>query len=535
MRSVCKSVQVLNLVRAFGIVAALMGAALANAQTVVTVVGTGLIGSDGDGAVANKARLFGTNGLALDRFGNLYLADSLNHRIRKIGLDGLITTIAGTGTAGFSGDGGAANKATINYPVMLAFAGDGSLLFSDYGNHRVRRIASDGTISTVAGNGTEGFSGDGGAASAAQLNDPIGIAAAADGSIYIGDAQNHRIRKVSANGTISTFAGTGTAGFAGDGAAATAAQFNFPGALLLDGAGHLLVADYANNRVRKIDASGVVTTFAGNGTAGSGGDNAAATAAQLLAPFALALGTNGSVLIAEQLGNRVRRVASNGTITTAVGGGATAIDDALASATLLLSPSGLTSNEAGEIWIADRGSHRVRKLKSPLRTLTEYRLAAYDYFFYTSVDSDKIVLDGLSGWSRTGASLLVNAANDSGTKPIVRYYFDRVAVNQTRGNHFYTLNEGEVAALNAANPNNARVPGLPVNEGNVGYAFAPTASASGNTCAATQQSVYRAFRNSAVTPDNPAHRYTTDIALYNSLVAGGWNAEGVVFCSAIAP
>lgn len=506
-----------------------------SAQNIANLVGGGLAGDAGDGALASTAKLRGANGLALDSFGNLYIADSLNHKVRKVGLDGVISTVAGTGVAGFSGDGAAANRAALNYPVMLAFARDGALLIADYNNHRVRRLGVDGIINTIAGNGAQGFSGDGGAASAAQLNHPIGVAVGGDDAIYISDAQNHRVRKVSAAGVISTIAGTGTAGFSGDGAQALTAQLNFPGSLAIDAAGSLYVADYANNRVRKIATDGTMSTFAGTGTGGAAGDNAAATAAQLLGPFALAMGSNGSLLIADQVNNRVRRVASSGVITTVAGGGTLFADGSKAIEFALSSPSGLASDATGTIWISDRNAYRVRRVTSPLAMLAEYRLSASDYYFYTSRDNEKRGLDTLSGWSRTGNALLVNSANDAGTVPIVRYYFDQFALAQSRGHHFYTLFANEVAALNALNPTNVRAPGLPVNEGTEAYASAPIVAGANGSCPANTTPVYRAFRGASIAPDNPAHRYSSDPAVYASLVASGWNAEGIVFCSAIAP
>ncbi|MGL5004235.1 MAG: hypothetical protein ACRDAM_14955, partial [Casimicrobium sp.] len=318
---------------------ALAATSFTAAQNISTIAGNGLPGFSGDGAVATSATLSGANGIALDRFGNVFVADSFNHRIRKIALDGKISTIAGTGVQGFSGDGAEATKAALNYPVHLAFAADGTLLIADNGNHRVRRVGTNGIISTVAGNGTEGFAGDGGAATAAQLNNPVGVATGGNGSIYIGDAQNHRVRRVDTNGVISTVAGNGTAGFAGDGGAATAAQLNFPGAIYVAANGDLLIADYANNRVRRVASDGIISTFAGTGTAGATGDGAAATAAQLSGPFHLAGGTNGSVLIVDQIGGRVRSVASDGKISTVVGGGSAFGDGDLATKAVLSSPS----------------------------------------------------------------------------------------------------------------------------------------------------------------------------------------------------
>jgi sugar lactone lactonase YvrE len=501
-----------------------------NAQTIATVVGNGIPGSAGDGAAATSANLLSSNGLALDAAGNLYIADSGNHRVRKVGLDGIISTVAGTGVAGFAGDGAAAKLAQLNYPVNLAFTASGELLIVDYGNHRIRRVAADGIISTVVGSGIEGFAGDGAAATAAQLNNPIGIAVGADGSLYIGDAQNHRVRKVGVNGMIATIAGTGTAGYAGDGTNAAAAQLNFPGALAIDASGNVFVADYANHRVRKIAVDGIISTVAGTGTAGFTGDAAAATAAQLSAPFALAIGGAGSLLIADQNNGRIRRVGADGIITTFAGGATASSDVNAAISAALSAPSGLARNAAGQVWISDRGNHIVRKVSSRLSLLTEYRYDAADYFFYTTRDSEKILLDKTAGWARTGNAFSVTTANDAGTKPINRYFFERVAQNQSRGAHFYTLIDSEISSLNALNPGNAKIPRLPYNEGIEAYALPAT----NGVCPANATPIYRAFRGTSVAADNPTHRFSANLASYNSLVAAGWTAEGVVFCTSVA-
>lgn len=503
------------------------------AQNISTIAGTGARGTPTDNVVGTSSTVDGTNGIALDRFGNLFVTDSNHHRVRKIGLDGKITTVAGTGTQGFAGDGAAATAAQLNYPTTIAINAAGELFIADYGNHRVRKIAADGKISTVAGSGTEGFAGDGSAATAAQLNNPVGVAIAPNGDLLIADSQNHRIRRVNSSGIISTVAGTGTLGFAGDGAAATSAQFSYPGAMSFAADGSLLVADYGNNRVRKIDTSGNVSTFAGSAGVGFSGDAAAATSAQLNGPFGVSLGTNGSVLIADQINGRIRKVAADGVISTVAGGGSsfTLGDGAAATSAFLLSPSGVAANAAGDVFISDRGNLRVRKVASPLRELVEYRLTSADAYFYTSKDAEKFLLDGISAWQRTGATILVNAASVTGSKALVRYYFDAVAQNPTRGTHFYTLRDDEIASLNALNPNNSQTPRLPYNEGTEAFAFAVTNGA----CTSAQTPVYRAFRNATVAPNNPTHRLTTNVAAYNALVAAGWTAEGIAFCAPVAP
>jgi hypothetical protein len=515
---------------------ALACAVSVSARNISTIAGNSISGSAGDGGAAVDANIRGANGLALDRFGNVYIADSLNHKVRKVTLDGKISTVAGMGTAGFSGDGAAATKAMLNYPVMLAFNAAGELLISDYGNHRIRRVGLDGNISTIAGTGTEGFAGDGGAATAAQLNNPIGIAVASDGSVYVSDTQNHRIRKIATNSIITTVAGTGTLGFAGDGGIATAAQLNYPGAIVFDAAGVLYIADYANNRVRYILSDNTIATLTGNGTAGFAGDGGDATLAQISGPFALSVGPNGNVLIADQNNNRIRTIA-NGTITTIAGGTTTALlgDGAAATDAFISAPSGLATDAAGQVFISDRGNIRIRKVSSPLKLLTEYRLASADYFFYTSRDNEKFALDSVAGWSRTGVEFRVNLANDTDTKGLTRYFFDKLVQNKTRGIHFYTLADNEIAALNAANPGNTQTPGLPYSEGIEAYAYSLVTTSTNGCPAVNQTPIYRAFRNATIAPDNVTHRFTADPAVYNALVAAGWSGEGVQWCSANAP
>ncbi|MFE9451555.1 hypothetical protein [Streptomyces sp. NPDC006739] len=195
------------------------------------------------------------------RAGNLYIADSDNHRIRKVTADGQIGTAAGTGTAGFSGDNGLAAAAELNCPYGVAVDSTGNLYIADTDNHRARQVTPDGQIRTIAGTGTPGFSGDGGPAATAQLNSPYGVAVDGAGDLYITDTENHRVHRAAGDGTISTVAGTGTGtdGFSGDGGPATSAQLSYPFGLTVDCVGALYIADYVNNRVRKA----VVAAMAG--------------------------------------------------------------------------------------------------------------------------------------------------------------------------------------------------------------------------------------------------------------------------------
>ena len=233
-----------------------------------------------------------------------------NHRIRKVGATGVISTVAGNGTRGYRGDGGPAVAARLRLPTGVALDESGNLYIADTSNHRIRKVDSAGVITTVAGDGTQGFGGDSGAATAAQLNDPYGVALDGSGNLYIADTDNERIRKVDASGVISTVAGDGTYDFSGDGGSAVAARLNVPEGVALDESGNLYIADTYNERIRKVDASGVISTVAGNGTSGFGGDGGPAVAAQLNSPSGVALDGAGNLYVADTYNHRIRKVAA---------------------------------------------------------------------------------------------------------------------------------------------------------------------------------------------------------------------------------
>ena len=331
------------------------------AGAISTVAGNGTYGYSGDGGPAVAAQLWGPNGVAVDGAGNLYIVDRGNQRIRKVDAAGVISTVAGDGTQGFGGDGGPATAAQLDTPQGVAVDGAGNLYIADGGNNRIRKVDSAGAISTVAGGGPIG---DGGAAVAAQLYYPNGVAPDGAGNLYIADSFNHRIRKVDAAGVISTVAGDGTRGYGGDGGAAVAAQLFAPRGVALDGAGNLYIADNANNRIRKVDAAGVITTVAGDGTRGSGGDGGPATAAQLSSPRGVALDGAGNLYIADRSNHRIRKVDAAGAITTVAGDGTRGFggDGGPATAAQLSWPNGVALDGSGNLYIADGGNHRIRKV-----------------------------------------------------------------------------------------------------------------------------------------------------------------------------
>ena len=279
-----------------------------SAGIVSTFAGTGTAGSNGDGVVATSAQLSSPSGLSADINGNVYIADQVNHRVRKVNSAGILVTFAGTGTAGYNGDGGAATSTQLNYPVGVSADINGNVYIADSSNNRIRMVNVAGIISTFAGTITEGYFGDGGAATSAQLSWPHGVSADINGNVYIADWDNNRVRKVNVAGIITTFAGTGTAGSNGDGGAATSAQLNNPYAVAVDVNGNVYIADQANQRIRKVNAGGILTTFAGTGAAGYNGDGVT-TMAQLNNPFGVSVDMNGNVYIADTYNNRILFVA----------------------------------------------------------------------------------------------------------------------------------------------------------------------------------------------------------------------------------
>jgi sugar lactone lactonase YvrE len=281
---------------------------------ITTVAGNGVAGSTGDGGPATAAEIKWPHSVAVDRAGDVYLTDSPNHRIRKVDhATGIITTVAGTGTAGYNGDGIPATSARIDDPkgVMVDDDGQGhvTVYIADSLNQRVRKVTPDGIIHTIAGTGAQGYNGDGIPATRASLYRPRGMALDAAGNVYIADDDNHRVRRIDPNGVITTIAGTGVAGYNGDGIPATQAQLNNPRTLALDPAGFLYIADGTNSRVRRVDlAGGVITTVAGTGVNGYSGDGGAATSAELAAARGVGLGPDGTLYIADTFNSRLRKV-----------------------------------------------------------------------------------------------------------------------------------------------------------------------------------------------------------------------------------
>lgn len=338
------------------------------------VISAGFItpGFSGDGGVSRLALMNNPYGIAIDALGNVYVADYGNHVIRKhTALNGKIATVAGTGVAGSTGDGGLATAAKLFHPTGLALDAAKNLYIADADNNKIRKIAvASGKIFTIAGSSLIGDAGDGGQAIAAKLNKPSAVALDASNNIYIADEGNHRIKKVNAStGIITTVVGIGSAGYTGDGGLATAAQLNAPTALALDGSGNIYISDNGNNVVRKVTvATGVITTFAGTGIAGFSGDGGLATLAMLDNPRSIVLDASANLYIADANNNRIRMVDGSGIISTVVGTGAPAANPHQGNGgnpkAAVIGPSRGIAMFSNDLYLSEFNNHAVRVLNN---------------------------------------------------------------------------------------------------------------------------------------------------------------------------
>jgi len=334
-----------------------------NPAGVVTIAAGGCEGTDvGDGGPANMAVLKCPQGIALGPDGSLYIADKLDHRIRRVGTDGRISTVAGTGTPGYSGDGGPATAAQLAWPEGIAVGPDGSLYIADTGNHRIRRVLPDGTIATFAGTGKPGYSGDGGPANKAELSWPTGVSACPGGIVCVADKGNNRIRSIRPDGTIRLVAGCGRPGLSGDGGPAVDACLNGPDRVFLRPDGFIFIADTGNHRIARISPTGIIETFSGTGKPGFSGDGGPCALAELQWPQGLVPGLHGELYIADSGNHRVRRVDADGVITTVVGTDPASVGKEGSSATYVQfkSPVAVGACMCGSIYLVDRDDHRAR-------------------------------------------------------------------------------------------------------------------------------------------------------------------------------
>jgi hypothetical protein len=354
---------VLGMAAALAALVPFAGTALSHDGTISTAAGNGTAGNGGNGGPATLAELEAPEDVAPLRGGGFLIADSDNHVVREVDSLGIINRVAGNGNHGYSGDGGPATLAELGDIASVSPTADGGFLIADPDNHRVRKVSPLGVIDTVAGTGSNGYGGDGGQATLAQLCEPTDAVELADGSIVIADQGNDRIRKVSPAGVIETVAGTGNGGFSGDGGAAVDAEIDDPVDISpLRGRSDFLFVDAGNERVRKVDQEGRIKTVAGTDDSGSLGDGGPATEAYLEDPVGVTALLDGGFLVADESQHRVRRVDPEGTITTEAGTGVSgsAGDGGMPGAAELSGPADVTASPEGGYYVADAGNHKIR-------------------------------------------------------------------------------------------------------------------------------------------------------------------------------
>ncbi len=337
-----------------------------NAQTINTFAGNGTAASTGNGGYATAASFNNPGGVYYDAHGNFYVVEYTGQKIRKIDPTGIVSAFAGTGVAGYSGDGGPATAATFYDPIDLISDNSGNIYIVDNVNQRIRKIDTFGIITTFAGNGIRSYSGDGGPATAASLNDPSRLTIDPAGNIYFADAENNVIRKVDTSGIITTVAGNNVSGFSGDGGPATAASLSQPLGVAIDGNGNMFIADHFNYRIRKVNTSGIISTYAGNGTPGNTGDGGPATAASMEYPNGVAVDFSCNVYFTDWTGETVRKIRTSGTISTVAGNGTAGFsgDTGPAIAAELDGPNNLIFDPSMNLYIPEYYNNRVRKISN---------------------------------------------------------------------------------------------------------------------------------------------------------------------------
>ncbi len=341
-------------------------------QIINTYAGNGICGNSGDGGPATSAEICTVFGIAYDNSGNLYISGST--LVRKVNSLGSISTFAGNGFYGSSGNGGPATSAELESPYYVAVDDSFNVYISDYGTCNIRKVNTLGLISTIAGNGVKGYSGDGGQATNAALWDPLGIAVDNFHNLFIADYGNSRIREVKTNGIITTIAGNGVGGYSGDGGNATNAEINLSGAVYVDGTGNIYISDANNQCVRKVNTSGIILTIAGNGSGGYSGDGGPATVAEFNGPVYTIVDGQGNLYISDQGNDCVRFINTSGIISTIAGNGTAGYsgDGGMATSAELNFPEGLALDATGDLYIAEYLNYRVRIISGNINTMNNY-------------------------------------------------------------------------------------------------------------------------------------------------------------------
>ena len=374
-----------------------------------TIAGKDSAGYSGDGGQATDAKLNTPDGICIDKFGNVLIADAFNHCIRKVLLStGVIKTIAGNGTPGFSGDGSLATSAQLFIPEGIVTDTSGNIYITDAGNNRIRKISVlTGLISTVAGSGPTGIltgnaSGDGGMATEAQLNNPSGLCVDNSGNIFIADYENQKIRKVTrATGIITTIAGTGVTGYSGDNIPATNASLNDPIQVFVDADENVFICDQSNNRIRRVDAmTGIITTVAGNGVVGYSGDNGPATDATLSYPMGIYIDKQNNFFIAEQGNGTVRKIdAISGIMTTVAGTGIWSYSgDGGPATNANMRCANVFLDNYGSMYISDEDNNRIRIVYDTTLQVRVKEVSKIGIKMYPNPTSNELTIEGAEGY-----------------------------------------------------------------------------------------------------------------------------------------
>jgi len=398
---------------------------LTDAQNITTVAGGGAISDFGAGVPALTAAFLSPYAVSLDIHGNLYITTNFGYgHVHKVNRAGVITTIAGCLTTSTYAASGPATTTFLGNPTGLSVDNSGNVYIADQVYDCIREVNDSGMMDVVAGDyiAYRGwFTGDNGPATDAAMNGPYGVALDQIGNVYIADANNQRIRKVDTSGTITTIGGNGISGFSGDGGPATDAQLYDPYAIAVDNLGNTYIADTHNNRIRKINSSGIISTVAGSGSGigGYGGDGGPATDAYLFYPAGVAVDNSGSIYIADEANNRIRVVNTSGIITTIAGTGVAGFsgDGAAATAATLFQPIGVTVDNYGNVYFADRGNDRVRKISPGCPAPILGPLTGRDSVNIDSVIQLTEILPGGSWSSSDGTIATVSSGFITGLTP----------------------------------------------------------------------------------------------------------------------
>ena len=388
-----------NYIKSIIVVGFLSFSLVVQSQIINTLAGNGTGGFSGDGGPATAAELASPSAIGIDASGNVYFADYSNQRIRMINSSGVISTFAGNGFSGYSGDGGQATAAELNSAFGVCFdAATGNVYIADGSNNCVRMVNTSGIISTIAGNGTSAFSGDGGPATAAEMSFPEFVVTDNSGNLYIADNGNGSIRMVNSSGIISTIIGNGTQGYSGDGGQATAAQLNSPGGMSIDGSGNIFVADESNNRIRMVNSSGIINTVAGIGTFGYSGDGGQATAAELNVPYDVSVDAYGDLYVADLSNSVIRMIDATGVISTFAGTGTAGFsgDGGAATAAQCQYPSGVHVDlPSGNVYIGDENNNRVRIVTGVPAGVKKVSSVSGNVTIYPNPTSGNCVITGI--------------------------------------------------------------------------------------------------------------------------------------------